>query len=728
MLRLRDSHAANPRFTSSRHAMLIAAMAIGGAFSAEAEAQTEPTEAESKAELTEVVVTAQRRRENLQDVPVTITAISSDTLERFAMQDLEDIAAVTPGLLFNSVVGYATPYIRGVGTSSTGPGFENPVALYVDGVYFAASGGAMLSLSNIAGIEVDKGPQGTLFGRNATAGAIQIRTLDPSHDFGGKVSASYGNYNTLRATAYLTGGLTDTIAADLSVAYANQLDGYGKDLSTGQDISLERNLTIRSKILIDVSDFTRLTLAGDYGNTQSRPALVPAPGAIIKGNRQAASNPRDAYGWLRPVSRTEQWGVSAKLEQEVGALTLMSLSAYRDTHFGANFFTTLTDDPAFTTSLNTPSEPHRQFSQEVQLQSGTGGRLEWILGGFYFWERAGYLRPTMLRGGAYSGPGGIDSLPDTTINSYSGFAQGTFAITPTTKLTAGLRYTNETKSLSTITVTQALTVRNSSRFDLRANFERVTWRLALTQALSDQATAYASYNRGFKSGGFNTAELTSFQPEILDAYEVGIKTTLLDRRLRMNVAGFYYDYTNMQVTSYPGGRRVVNNGGKSRLYGVDADFEAAATSELTLRGGIELLKSEFTDFPLAGLSEPATGGGSVFVPGSATGNALPRAPDVTFNLGANYTKKLPFGKVSANAVWNYNDGFFGDVDNRLRQPAYHIVNASVGMEFNSGVGVSFWVKNLANELYAVQLAARATGDFAQYGDPRTYGITLNAAF
>ena len=711
-------------------AVLLAGVACIIAPSAQAQTAAsgpEQSDETTSGQLEEITVVAQRRDENLQSVPVTVSAFSGEKLANLAIQDVEEIGALTPGLVFTSTVGYALPYLRGVGASSTGPGFENPVATYVDGVYMAAQSNAMMALSNIAAIEVDKGPQGTLFGRNATAGAIQVRTLDPSQEFGGKLSASYGNYNTVTGNLYLTTGLAGDMAGDISVYYKDQGDGYGKNLATGNDFSKSRDIAVRAKVAGDLSPTTHVTLIADYSKSEDKPALLPAPGTRPPGNRAPAANPRDGYGVGDPFMRSEQWGVSVRWDQKLGTLNLMSISSYRQTDFHAYFLNTLTDDVSANNNIET-IEPHEQWSQEIQLQSAKGV-FEWIVGGYYFHERAGFLEPTMLRGGLAGGGTGINSLPDAFTDSYAAFGQATWAITPTTKLTGGLRYTSEDKSITAVTVLRAATPTPTTLPPLvqADNFSKLTWRAAITQDLGD-ATLFASYNRGFKSGGFNSAVSQSYSPEVLDAYEAGIKSTLFDRHLRLNVAGFYYDYSNIQVTSFVAGRQTVNNGGTAEIYGLDVDFEAALTGGLTVFGGLEWLHAKFTDYKNAPISVPNPNGGTSFPQGDATGFDLPRAPDITFNAGASYVQDVSFGKITASGFWSYNDGWAAQADNRLRQPSYQTVNLTLGAELHNGLGLTLWAKNLTDERYAVALGARGAGDFIQYADPRTYGATASFKF
>src|SRR5579862_4418361 len=217
-------------------AALLLLMLADGSATAAADAGPTVDTNNADSELSEITVTAQRRSENLQRVPVTVDAFGAASLESNGVESLTDLGTVEPGMIFSTVAGYALPYLRGVGTAATGPGFENPIAINVDGVYYAAQAGSILSLNNIESIEVDKGPQGTLFGRNATGGAIQITTKTPSQEFGGSVSAGYGNYNTTTGDFYVTGPIASNVAADLAIDISHQGSGYGKILDNGQPL------------------------------------------------------------------------------------------------------------------------------------------------------------------------------------------------------------------------------------------------------------------------------------------------------------------------------------------------------------------------------------------------------------------------------------------------------------------------------------------------------------
>ena len=676
----------------------------------------------------EIVVTANRREENIQKVPIAISAFDGAALARSGISNASDLGTLVPGLVYTSIVGYASPYLRGIGSSATGPGKENPIATYVDGVYLAAQSSAMLSLSNIAGIEVDKGPQGTLFGRNATGGAIQINTLTPSDTPSLTTSLGYGNYDTVEAKLYATTGLAPNLAGDVAVVYFNQGDGYGKNLANGMDVDKTRDYVIRSKLQWLAGDATTITLAGDYGRTDGIPTLAPAPGTIPQFNPPLAPNPRDVYGRPQPYLHIERWGIAGTIEQDLGAASLTSITAYRSTHYDSLFDSTLTAEPG-TTFLVAGPEPYKQFSQEFRLTSDDNDRLDWVLGAYYFQERSGYLIPILIGGESLEAvgfPGGILSAQDRKTKSAAAFGQGTYAITDATKMTLGLRYTYEKRTNHYV---ESYPDAGFDGFEARGkvSFNNVSWRAALSHDFTSRVMGYLSYNRGFKSGLYNTVD--AVKPERLDAFEAGLKSALFDSRIRLNLAGFYYLYKNIQASSYPGGQLVLTNGPKATLYGLDGDLEFVVSRDLRLSGGFELLHSNYDLFEDAPISSPVPGGGTVYNAGSAQGNSLARAPKLSANIAVDYSHVFGATKIATNVTYSYNDGWYAEADNRLRQAAYNLLNASlkVGTE-DDRFAVKFWGRNLFNEDYAVALGAQTNGDFIQWAQPRTYGATMMTKF
>ena len=695
---------------------------------------------QKKAQLEEVVVRAQKRSERIQNVPITVSAFNAAALKKANVTNVADLSTVVPGLVYEQAAGYALPYLRGIGTTSTGPGFENPVATYVDGVYYGTQAGALLDLNNIRSVEVDKGPQGTLFGRNSTGGAIQIDTLNPSKVFGGSLEAGYGNYDTYVGRAYVTGAVLPNLAANLAVNWDLQDLGYGKNLANGDPLDRSSDFSARNKFLYSLDESTRITLALDYDRSTSIPAQYPAPGTIPQFDPPISTNRRDAYGSPQPFQHTTQDGFGLTIVHDFDLATLTSITAVRDTMDYGLFDSTLTALPG-TTFFVEQKERHTQASQEFQVVSGSNRTFGWVIGAFYYWERAGYNDPTTLGGSSFTTeglPGGILQAPDSITDSGSVYGQGTYHITSTTSLILGARFTDEYKIYQFTQTIPSFGLVEAARQD--KNFEEPTWSLTLQQQFAPAIMGYASYNRGFKSGGFTynpllpTFGLTPIKPEQIDALETGIKSELLDNRLRLNGSLFYYFYNNIQTTIYPDGSATTVNAPGAHLYGLDLDSEFIATRHLTLTGGLEFLHGEYSSFPQYYVSTPipaSRGGGTAYAttPSSVTGNALPRTPPITATIAANYTQPLPYGKVIANVTFNYDAGWYAEPDNRLKQDPYRILNLSLTFATNDDRSVlQLWAKNMLDDTYAVYLASQTNGDFVQYAPPRTYGFTITRRF
>jgi iron complex outermembrane receptor protein len=258
--------------TGRLRSALLAGACFVGAFSA----QTVLAQSADDG-IPEVTVTAQKRSENLQDVPVAVTALGANALDMGGVGSITDLNNVVPGINFTTALGaYAQPVIRGVGTASHGPGVENPVATYIDGVYMASATASLLSLADVDQVSVLKGPQGTLFGRNATGGLIQVSTTPPSQDFYGDAQATFGNLGTYNQSAFVNGGLTKNISANIAVSHDEQNEGFGRNLTTGQYVDTSHDVSVRGKILWDINDSTSLLISADYSKrTASDPALHP---------------------------------------------------------------------------------------------------------------------------------------------------------------------------------------------------------------------------------------------------------------------------------------------------------------------------------------------------------------------------------------------------------------------------------------------------------------------
>ena len=676
--------------------------------------------------LAEVVVTAQRRSENLQRVPISVVALSNDQLKASGISTTADLPTLTPGLNNIQAAGYFMPHLRGVGTSADAASVENPVATYVDGVYWGHQAGSILSLSNIRQIEIDKGPQGTLFGRNATGGLIQITTRDPTQEAGGQLDFGYGNYDTTTTNAYVTGGLTDHVAGDLAVYFQSQGDGYGTNLFNGEPANKFQNLAMRSKWLIAASDDTRLTFIFDFEKEQGYPTLAPVPGTLSVGGNVPTKG-QDVFVASSFYDRSKQGGASFKLEHNFGIGEFSSITAYRRGDYVVAFPNTSPDPASITIPLL--NDKFWQASQEFQFASPDTSHIKWVSGAFFYTANAGW-KPLQIYGPAL-GPLAI-SINDEQ-KTYSGaiYGQATIPILTATNLTLGARYTVDRRNWQATESFTGIPIPSISD-SAHGIYKKATWRVGLDHSFNDTVMIYASANRGFKSGGFNDSVLSAaaYQPEVLDAFETGAKTAFLDRRLTFNTSAFYYRYTNMQVTRFFGGNENVYNGGAAHIYGLDVDLNARVSERLQVRSGLEWLHGEFTSFPQADYTVPAPGGGSIFSTRDARGNQLPYAPNWTGHVAGDYTiASQAIGELRLNLTYYYNSGWYPNPDNRLHQAAYDLLNASLTwLSRDDKYHVSLWGKNLGNTRYAVLESEQGNGDFLAYAPPLTFGITVGMNF
>lgn len=476
--------------------------------------------------LEEIVVTAQRRSQNMQDVPVTVTAQSAEALKAADIRSTVDLTQVVPGLRANMQAAYFQPFIRGVGGTSALAGNEAAVAIYIDGMYVALKEANNFELSNIERIEVLKGPQGTLFGRNATGGAINIITKVPSNDLTASFDGSYGRFQDVTLNGYISGPITSTLTASLAARYENVGEGYVKNIVTGHDFGIFRSYSAMGKLRWE--PVSGLVVTGEmifskrkaFDDEQGTPnaAIAPkasrVPGAIISYTPYFISQTFDPY--LK--YNDKKYILDARYD--VGGVKLVSITAYEN---GDTFNQTDRDRSSAPLQIGNNSGFGRQFSQEWQIQSNNDSKLKWIVGAYYFRNREGYNPLYSLANIPGSGTladlasvfgraGSTWAETNSTqyVRSYAGFAEATYALTDRTNITAGFRYTYEKRRLTGMreSVTApppgtAFVRTRTATIDTKTHFEKPTWRLAIDHHLTDDVMIYASYNRGFRSGAFN---------------------------------------------------------------------------------------------------------------------------------------------------------------------------------------------------------------------------------
>ncbi len=762
------------------------------AFAQSGDAAAEPGSAE-------IIVTAQKREENAQDVPIAISALGAAQLAATGVTDTQDLKAAIPALNVTTAAGgFGLPRIRGIGATGQGVGIENPVAVYVDGVYYSAAFGVLQSLFDAEQVAVLKGPQGTLFGRNATGGLIQITTKGPDFEWNGKAQIGYGNYDTWDGAAYVSGGLSDAIAISLSGQYAKRGDGFGRNAFTGRPVKDDETWALRGKLLFRAGENTEITLAGDINRRKAKEPAFANFGLNSLGQNVPAlitatgGDPRyDIYADFDPELSARQYGTSLTIDHDFGGMKLKSITAYRKSELYTFFDPDGTATPTLAIGNNYFD---KEFTQEINLISANDGPFQWVLGGFYMWDKGETLpRPASSRTvfpGNYT-----DTLATSTLNSIAGFVEASYQLADATRLTGGVRYTRDKRELiastqtwcavlaaPTCTATTLGTLVNSAVTTQERSFEKVTWRLALDHRFSPQVLAYASYNRGFRSGTFipQATPILVLNPEVVDAFELGLKTDLFDRKLRFNLAGYYNKVDNVQVVQIIAGVQNVYNAKGARIYGLDADLSWQVTDNFKLFGGFNYTHarySSFTDavisipYPLAATTpafsttqytyvDSSTGatlantaclgtflppnittqaardafyrarlGGNCLLRGDATGKQLQNTPTVTFSLGGSFDLPTAIGKFTLAGNVYYNDGFVASADERVFQPNYTTLDASLTWRHpNAHLFAKVWGRNLTDTFYRTQLSASNSGDNGTAAGPRTYGITVGVDF
>jgi iron complex outermembrane recepter protein len=765
-------------------AMLLAGASIVATINATpARAEDAPAQAQSsQPAIQEIVVTAQKRSERLQDVPIAIAAVTAGALKETGIRSTQDLSTAVAGLNVTRTTEATVFTLRGVGTQGGSTGQDSTVATFIDGVYMPSMAGATFALNNIDRIEVLKGPQGTLYGRNATGGAVSVITKTPSDTFSSDGQVGYGDHQTFEGNLYVTGPIQQNIRADLAVYYHDQAKGFGYDQVTGQQVNKGTDFMVRSKILFILGPETKLTLAGDYGRTEGSWAISyrPVPSSQLEdgtGYAQFLAKGNgfwDSQSEFDPKIDTQSYGGSAKLEQGLGDdFSLTDIFAFR----GSVGFQRVDVDATSDKIIDAPLyNMEQQWTEELQLNYKHGNLTG--VAGFFYMDSTSQYDPFQIDGAAIAGEVAATPLAGLTdrlviysqqyTKSYAGFGQLTWEFQPQTNLTVGLRYTSDHRRLHAdeyFDVGQADPNASCSQnceptgtmiplatVDQHQTFDKLTWRFALDHKFSSNFMTYASYSRGFKSGVYNLTSPAdpAAKPETLDAGELGFKSTVLGR-LRFNMAGFYYSYKNIQAFQVNGASTTLTNAASATIYGLDADFSAALGAGFRLDGSTSVIHGRYGDFPIATisyLSRPAgaptyagytPGLGNYVYPGcsstpgtfycSASGNHIVNTPDFTLNLALNHEMDLAGGKLKSNFTWAYNDGFYWAVDNRLRQPAYSLFNAQVmWVEPNGHYNLRVWGRNLSNTKYLVSLNENGTGDEGAPAIGRTWGVSFGYHF
>jgi len=740
------------RYASQPVGLLASASVLAFICAGSAAAQTTDA-SRSAAEVTELVVTAQKRAENVQDVPMSVAAISAQDLGARGGASVTDLQTLVPGLQLNRSLRASTPYIRGVGSPSAAPGEEGSSAVYIDGVYLNNLNANVFTFNNVARVEVLKGPQGTLFGRNSLGGMIQVITREPSETPEADMSVSLANYQTVEAKLYVTGPIVPNVTADFAFIKRTQFDGYGMNITTGKDIFDGDEYGMRTKWVWRAGEDTRVTLLGDYTAAKDTSGASGFRGPQKSSNGfSALSDFYDIQQNFEPFQKHVNGGVALKVEHELGPVRVQNLTAVR----GLKSFLRIEGDNSPQDQIeidNTVRE--RAVTNEFQLQSAADSEIQWV-GGLYYLFDHWQVRPFKTRGTIFGAASNFtDRYTFMTLNSYAGFAQATAPVPglADTRMTGGIRRTSDRRSLGSYQRSNIPAQNLAARGD-HVTYKSTTYHASLDHDFAEDVMGYVSYSTGFKGGIYNlSGNFTdgAVEPQTAKQFEVGLKSTLLDSRLLLNVALFHTDQKGLQLRRRaPAGNVQLLNAAAGVSKGIDVDFQAVPTASLKIQGGFEVLRAKYTDFRNAPvyLANPTAGAGANPIPtgwscigptaspngytecmADMSGTPMIQSPRFTGNLGAIYTIETHNGSLDLGLNYNYTGRQYFSFGRIAPQKAYSLVSGQVAWTApGDRWTVTLWGKNLTDTQYHYALGIAARGLTGNPAPPRTFGVTLSGRF
>lgn len=710
-----------------------------------AQAQTVGSEA---ADANEIIVTATKRAESVQDIPIAVSAIGGESLSRSRVTQVDELVTRTPNLQLTSTVGNNTPIfaLRGVSMSDFSLNQSSPVATLYDEVYkgnFALLGVALFDLQRV---EVLRGPQGTLFGKNTTGGAVNLISRAPElGETNGYLNLGYGNFNRFDVNGAINVPLGDKWALRVAGTWS-KADGWFKNVIPGKkDLEGVSEYGIRAALRFEPTDGVDLTLRGStsYQNPTNygifaQPESINRPGLE---QREIAANVDD-----QRIARTYSLSLTANVEIS-DALTITSITAWDKGNL--SFFED-TDGQAIQLLEIPYIARASQFAQDLRLTSDFDGPFNFILGAYF--HRESVFNETTLQIGNDIDFDGIPGITDADCaigfplacqfnnsfdqlkKSFAIYSDANFALSEQLTLRGGLRFTRDTGDQTDfradafgpngVLVTNLIPPSN-----LRYETNNLSGKIGLDYKFDNGQLLYGSYSRGYRANGFNAqaffdpSELSVTEPEIIDAFEMGLKSQFADRRVTLNLAAFYYIYSNQQFLNVDPvtAAQVLLNIPRSTIYGFEAELLARPTDNITLRGGLGLLSTEIKEGTVSGFD--------------VQGNKLSNAPSLSFNLGFDATvMDGNSGRLSLHGDMSYAGAQFFEVRNipRLEQGAYALLGGRIDWQSANGRwNASVWAKNLTNKFYFTSRVDLLSGfglDYNHVAAPRTFGVTVGTKF
>ncbi len=736
----------------------------------------EPEPADDPSDLADVIVTARRQSEKAQDVPIALSVLSGESLEASGVYTLEDVQRQVPSFTaFNSNPRNSSVGIRGIGISTASDGLDTSVGFYFDGVYLARPGMALADLIDVESFEVLRGPQGTLFGRNTSAGVVNITTRRPSFTPEITAEASLGNYgyNQLRLSA--TGPLIEDRLAYRLTVFNTDRDGVLENGTTGIDANSIHRRGFRAQLLATPTPDFSVRLIGEYSDEDDTCCVSVltstfAPGVGGAGTTRTLAAFR-ALGYTPEAStdrslnnapqnmRTDQHALSVEAIWNLGWAELTSISAYRYWNFDP-----LQDSdgtPLDIIQVNVARTKDSQYSQEFRLASNPG-RLNWQVGAYLYRNRlddnyilnqfgtdAGAFYTALARQTNPAAPAvviapGSQYIGDTLTHSSSEavFGQLNYELTDRLTLTVGGRYTRDTRDGVTVTSTRGTPYGPTTipfNYDVEVEGNNTSYLLSAAYKIAPDSLLYASYSTGYKAAGLNlNAAVTAgspliVEPEEVQAFEIGSKNLFFDRRLTLNLAAFRTELTGLQANIAPAGvRSYLANVGDVLSQGVEIDGALRLAGGLTVSGSAAWIDATYTDYRNAPCATGRT------APCDLTGERLFQSPEYNVNLQVRYDwapvdQARPYAYVQYS--WRSEQEGTVQADPLTLIPAYALFNARLGATFEDDrYDLSVWADNLLDEEYfqssgvASIVGASGYGVSARLGAPRTFGATLRARF
>jgi len=709
----------------------------------------------------EIVVTGQKRASTLQNTAATIGVISAEQLAASGVTGTTTLQFATPGLMVSQDLGLQTQVsIRGIGSNLQGVGTGNSVSTYVDGVYVPNSIASAQNFTDIERVEILKGPQATLYGRNATGGAISVVTREPQFTFSGSGDVSYGNYNTVISHLAINVPFNDKVAFSLATQ-TQRHDGYVHNLFDGKRLNYENVKGVRAALKwratddVDIvlrADFTDILESDVYKVIQPTSYYYIAPPSTLANPvpQYYSPDPRSVYYNTDNRNPGKDAGVSATVHWSTPIGKVTSVTSER--HFKAGpIFADNDQTPVYSVVFGVSldniggKQSSHSFYHETYLTTDLDGPLNFVLGANYFHDKEMQFDHTVT----------AQSVERAEVKAQSVFIDGGYDLSQQLRLVAGVRYSEEIKDFSRQGLVPAL-----SKVTNKRKFDNTSPRIGLEFRPREGLLLYATATNGFKSGGFNQSNaLNSFNPEKVWSYEGGVKTRFWDNRIRFASAGFYYDYKDIQVLQYvlaplPGQtvatlQQLITNAATAKVYGLDTDADVAVTPDLTVGAGLSLLHTEFGHAlfcdPKAGSCAPAANATFTPVRVDVKGNSLARAPKASANIYAEYRIPLDIPgqlKIRGDASYRGKTYFTVFQSDDYKTDLFWLFNANLRYDAPKTWFAELYVQNLTDKLaitniinssplYSSVTGARLAGTpatFARYVAPRTYGMRLGVKF